>query len=160
MWQTSLRHKKFSTIPDAADADLVRSSDWNAEHNLWLGYRDATTLNDLIDEDDHLAIVRYNNSVATLVTLDTPNLHEGFGVKLLNIGSGSVTIPAGVSINGSSLPHTLEQGETLELRRTDTLDYVGVFAKQDGGVVTDLTLTGTGTMADPLSCPGVDGGAY
>ena len=30
----TVKHSKTSTIPDGADTDLVRPSDWNADHTL------------------------------------------------------------------------------------------------------------------------------
>lgn len=30
----AIKHTKVSTVPDGTDADLVRPSDWNAEHEI------------------------------------------------------------------------------------------------------------------------------
>jgi hypothetical protein len=132
MTAKSIHHRFVSAISDGTDATLVRPSNWNDDHDLWLGFRSVTTTSDTLANADHLSIISYNNAGAIAVTLPAPsggNFPLGWKVKLVNLGLGGVTVTPASTINGSATAVSLAQGEALELYGTGTSDYVGVAAR-------------------------------
>ena len=91
----SLAHKFVSAISDGADATLVRPSNWNADHNFYLGYRTVTTTSDTIVDTDNWSLITYNSASAVAVTIAIPsggNMASGWNTTLKNIGAGAVTV--------------------------------------------------------------------
>jgi hypothetical protein len=127
-----LKHKFVSAIADGTDTTLVRPSNWNDEHDLWLGYRSVTGTTDTLAQTDHISLVSYNNAAAIAVSLPAPsggNFGLGWKVKLRNLGGGVVTVSPASTVNGSSAPITLAQTESLEIYGTGTSDYAGVITR-------------------------------
>jgi len=129
----SLTHAFVSAIADGTDATLVRKTNWNDDHDFWLGYRSVTTTADTLANSDHLSVVVYNSVAAVAVTLPAPaggNMPSGWTTKLRNISSGVVTVTGGggATINGSA-SQALNQGDTLELFSGGTAAYQAVATK-------------------------------
>ncbi|PWT90377.1 MAG: hypothetical protein C5B54_07290 [Acidobacteria bacterium] len=126
-----LRHKFHSMVADGADATLVRPSNWNDDHDLWLGHRSVTAAGDTITHDDHLSLIEYNNAGGVNVSIAPPNpptaMPLGWFVRLRNIGMGVVILTGtgGANVNGQA---TLEiaPGDTVDIHSRGTADYVGV----------------------------------
>jgi len=126
----SLTHAFVSAIADGTDATLVRPSNWNADHNLWLGYRTVTITTDTIVNSDHLSLVTYNSASAVAASLAAPtggNMPSGWKTTLRNVAAGVVTITGtgGATINGNPTA-TLNQNDTLELFSIGTAAYWGI----------------------------------
>ena len=68
----SLKHHFASAVADGTDTTLVRPSNWNADHDFWLGYRTVTTTSDTIANADHLSTIVYSNAAAVAVGLAAP----------------------------------------------------------------------------------------
>jgi len=103
----SLRHKFVSAVADGTDTTLVRpQTNWNDDHNLWLGNRATTSTSDTIADTDHLATINYNSSSPVAVTLPQPTgstFLVGWMVHLINQGSANVTItPTTATINAKA----------------------------------------------------------
>ena len=47
-----LRHKFVSQVSDVTDGTLARASDWDADHDFWLGYRVVTASGDTMTAAD------------------------------------------------------------------------------------------------------------
>jgi hypothetical protein len=128
----SLRHKFNQAIADGADATLVRPSNWNDDHNLWLGIRAVTITSDAITNADHLTLVRYKNAGATAVSLPAPsggNMPLGWMATLQNVFSPAVTLTgSGCTINGAA-SLVLAQGDALQLYSDGTSDYAAIVNK-------------------------------
>jgi hypothetical protein len=103
----TLKHKKTSAIGDTGDSSFVRPSDWNSDHDLWLGSRTVATATDTMLNADHLAHVQYNNAGGVAVTLPQAgaggNFISGWTTHIRNVGAGTVTItPTTSTINGAA----------------------------------------------------------
>lgn len=108
MTAKSITHKFVSGVSDGGDTTLVRPSNWNDDHNWFLGRRTITGATDTIANADALCQLLYNRSSAIAVTLNQPtggNFPNGWMTYVRNIGAGTVTItPTSATINqGSSL---------------------------------------------------------
>ena len=139
MTAKSLKHKFQSAVADVADATLVKPSQWNDDHDLWLGYRSVTGTTDTIAQTDHLALVSYSNATGVAVSLPAPsgsNFALGWTAKLRNIGAGNVTLTPASTINGSATAIVLAQGESIELYGTGASDYAGVLTRVPTGIST------------------------
>src|SRR5215831_439578 len=129
MTAKSLKHKFSCGVADGSDSTLIRPSNWNDDHDLWLGYRAVGVTTDTIAQTDHLSIVAYNNAAAIATSLPAPsggNFALGWKTLLKNNGLGAVTVTPASTINGSSSAVTINQGEALELFGTGTADFVGI----------------------------------
>jgi hypothetical protein len=166
----TLTHAFVSAVADGTDATLVRPSNWNADHNLWYGYRTVTTTTDTVANSDHLSLVTYNSGVAVAVSLPAPaggNMPSGWKTTLRNIASGVVTISGtgGATINGLA-SITLNIRDTVELFSVGTVAYFGILTRGSpltGGVIQVFTVTGTytpsaGMVFAILECIGPGGG--
>jgi hypothetical protein len=127
----SITHKFVQTIADGTDGTLIRPSNWNDDHNLWLGYRAVTITTDAITSADHLTLITYNNAGGVAVSLPLPssaNIPLGWRAKLFNL-LGNVTITPASTINGSNTPIVLARYESIDLWGTGTADYIGVITR-------------------------------
>jgi len=133
----SLVHKFVSAVADGADATVVRPSNWNADHNFWLGIRAVTITSDTIAHSDHLSLVTYNNASAIAVSLPAPtggNMPLGWKTTLKNLGAGVATVTgtggATVQLGGSAnASYALNTGDTLEILSLGTAAYIGVLTQ-------------------------------
>ena len=125
----SLLHHFVSAIGDGTDTTLVRPSNWNADHDFWLGYRTVTVATDTIANTDHMSIITYNSAAAIAVTLTVPsgvNFPLGWQTRLRNIGLGVVTVSGtGITINGAA-SIALNQNDSLDRYSIGTAAYIGV----------------------------------
>jgi len=132
MTAKSLRHKFQSGIADGADATLVRPSNWNDDHNFYLGQRNVSGTTDTIADGDNQTLVSYTNAGATTITLPAPasgNMALGWSVFIeiaSATGSASFTFTGSATINGaSSFP--LRARDQLELISDGSTDYTGIY---------------------------------
>lgn len=120
----SLRHKFVSGIADGADATVARPSNWNDDHDLWLGARGyGGPTADAITNADHLSWVIYygtNDYAAQIGPPTSSNFPLGWTTTLKNIGTGIVTLTptGGATFNGSASPIPLYPGDRLEIFST------------------------------------------
>jgi hypothetical protein len=125
----SLRHRLSSAVVDGGDSTLVRPSNWNDDHDLWLGMRTVSATSDVISNTDHLTFVRFTNAAAVAVSIAAPsgsNMPTGWVTRLKNVNSSALTLTGtGCTINGAS-SIVLAQGESLQLFSDGTTDYGGV----------------------------------
>jgi hypothetical protein len=136
MTAKSLTHKFVNSNPDDASVPtLTRPSNWNDDHNFWLGQRVVVaTTNDTLIQADHFSWVYYNvaSSIISFVpaptTGTTPTFQLGWTSKIKVVGAGTITLtPAtssGVTFNGSASPIPLFQGDAAEVFSQGTTDYV------------------------------------
>jgi hypothetical protein len=146
MTAKSLAHKFLSAVADGTDATLVRPSNWNADHDFFLGYRAVTGTTDTIANGDNFTMIVYNSASAVTVTLPAPtggNMPLGWYVELRNVGAGTVnfSFTGGASINGYTSGVSLYQFETMRLHSTGAADYVGIVSPAPLGQVTGGILT-------------------
>jgi hypothetical protein len=137
-----LRHKFSSAIADGTDATLVRPSNWNDDHDFWLGFRTVTSGTDTVANTDHLSLVVYNNAAGIAVSLPVPTTGPpatfplGWRATLRNATTGNVTITPASTINGSATPIVLSQNDALNLYGTGTSDFNGIVTHGGGaGIV-------------------------
>jgi len=102
-----LKHRFVSAISDGTDTTLVRPTNWNDDHNLWLGGRTVAGTSDTLADADHLSLVKYNNAGAIAVTLPAPTVSTfltGWVCFIRDVGLGTVTITpsGGATINGGA----------------------------------------------------------
>lgn len=99
----TVKHSKVSTIPDDADTNLVRPSDWNADHTL-------TGLGTIAEQNANAVAI--TGGTATLTSLTTPtvqatnsaglSLKNSGGTTQINVGAGggnNVTVSAPIAIS-------------------------------------------------------------
>lgn len=146
----SLVHKFVSAVADGADATVVRPSNWNADHNFWLGTRAVTTTSDTIAHSDHLSLVTYNNASAIAVSLPAPasgNMPLGWKTTLKNIGAGVATVTgtggATIQISGTAnASYALNSGDALEILSIGTAAYIGVLTAAPGAAAAAVKFGG------------------
>src|SRR5215831_7638143 len=130
----SILHKFVSAVADGADATLVRpQSNWDADHDFWLGIRSVTGTTDTIAHSDHFSLITYNNAAAIAVTVPAPsggNMPSGWETRARNSGAGAVTFTGGggATINGLASV-TLNQNDALELFSNGTPAYQAVITR-------------------------------
>jgi hypothetical protein len=124
----SLKHKFVSAVADGTDATVWRPSNWNDDHDCWLGMRAATGTSDTIANSDHLTFIRYTNTGAVAVSIPAPsggNMPSGWTTQLKNVSSSALTLTGtACTINGAP-SITLTQGESLQLFSDGSSDYSG-----------------------------------
>jgi len=102
----SLKHKFNSTIADDSNTSIVRPSNWNDDHDLWLGSRVVTATTDTFVAADHMALVQYNSPLAVAATLPqagSAGFPNGWVTFIRTRGAGTVTItPTTSTINETS----------------------------------------------------------
>lgn len=103
----SLKHKFLSAVADGTDTTLVRPSNWNDDHDLWLGNRTVLSGPDTITNADHLSLIQYSSGTAVAVTLPQAGASgqflAGWAAWVRNRGAGLVTItPTTSTINESA----------------------------------------------------------
>jgi len=130
MTAKSLKHKFVSAVADGTDATLVRSSNWNDEHNLYLGYRAGGVTPDTIVDGDHLSLIVYGSGSPVTVNIAAPSgvlFALGWKCTVRNTAAGVITITGtgGATINGQPTL-ALNQGDTVELRSIGTPDFTGI----------------------------------
>jgi hypothetical protein len=102
----TVKHSKVSTIPDDTDTDLVRPSDWNADHTL-------TGLGTMAEQNANAVAI--TGGTATLTSVTTPvvqatnsaglALRNSAGTTQISMGGGggdNVTIAVATNINGAN----------------------------------------------------------
>jgi hypothetical protein len=125
-----LKHRFQSSVADGTDATQVRPSNWNDDHDFWLGMRSASTTSDTISNADHCTFIRYTNVGAIAVSLAAPsggNMPNGWTTKIKNVQSPAgvtVTIGSG-TINGASAL-VLARGEAAQIFSDGTADYAAI----------------------------------
>lgn len=164
MTAKSLKHKFVDAIADGGDATVVRPSNWNDDHDLWLGYRTVSTTSDTIANADHLTLITYSNGGTVTVNCPAPasgNMPSGWTTKLRNIGPGTVnwTGTGGATINIAGIAnatYALAQGDTLEVYSQGTTAYFGVIVKSPAAAPTGTVpytvqrfTSGSGTYTTP-----------
>ena len=175
----SLVHHFVSAVADGTDATLVRPSNWNADHDFWLGYRTVTGTTDAIAHADHFTLVTYNSASAVAASLPAPasgNMPLGWKTTLRNIAAGAVTVTgtggATINIGGvANASYVLNQGDTLDIYSIGTTAYYGVIVKAPAAAaagivgisVQKFTASGTYTpvanlVAAVIECIGGGGG--
>jgi hypothetical protein len=107
MTAKSLKHKFASAVADGADPTLVRPSNWNDDHNFYLGINAQTNTSYTIADTDAWTLITYNNAAAVAVTLPQAGASAQFASGHVtfhrNLGAGEVTItPATSTINGNA----------------------------------------------------------
>lgn len=107
MTAKSLKHKFASAVADGADATLVRPSNWNDDHNFYLGVNAQANTSYTIADTDAWTLITYNNAAAVAVTLPqagaSAQFQSGHVTFHRNLGAGLVTItPATSTINGAA----------------------------------------------------------
>src|SRR5712691_3723195 len=107
MTAKSLKHKFASAVADGADPTLVRPSNWNDDHNFYLGINAQTNTSYTIADADAWTLITYNNAAAVAVTLPQAGASAQFASGHVtfhrNLGAGEVTItPATSTINGNA----------------------------------------------------------
>jgi len=167
----SLRHKFVSAVADSTDTTLVRSqSNWNDDHNLWLGGRTASGTTDTIADSDHLCLIKYSNAGGIAVTLPqagaSSQFISGWTTFVRNYGVGDVTItPTTSQINqAASLVIGAQQGAII-FSDGSNYDAIITVVKATGAevaagtndtkFVTPLRLAGMGFA--PLASPAFTG---
>jgi hypothetical protein len=122
-------HKFVTSIADGGDATLLRPSNWNDDHNVWMGRRSVAITTDAITNADHLSLIVYNSLSPVAVSLPAPasgNMPLGWTSTLRNSGAGLVTVTGtgGATINGASSV-VLYQNDWLRLYSDVTAAYIG-----------------------------------
>ena len=107
MTAKSLKHKFASAVADGADPTLVRPSNWNDDHNFYLGINAQTNTSYTIADTDAWTLITYNNAAAVAVTLPQAGASAQFASGHVtfhrNLGAGAVTVtPTTSTINGNS----------------------------------------------------------
>jgi hypothetical protein len=108
----SIRHAKVSAIGDGANADLVRPSDWNAEHvglKTVLKTADETVNNsDVLQDDDALFFSVGANEVWMFFALLKVYVDADNDIKF------AFTVPSGGAINAYSVGRMVQAGSALQ----------------------------------------------
>jgi len=126
----SLRHHFVSAISDGTDQTQVQpQTEWDDDHDFWLGYRAVTGTSDTIAHADHFSVITYSNASAISAGIPAPsgnNFPLGWRVRLRNLGPGAVTLSGtgGATIN-TATSVTINSGNTLDLHSTGAANYVG-----------------------------------
>lgn len=110
MGTKSLRHKFVSAIPDGPTSSVVRSSNWNDEHDFLLGFNAQTGLSYTIADADNLSFISFNNAAGMAVALPQAGsaggtlFKSGWVIFVKNVGTvGTVTItPTTSTIGGAA----------------------------------------------------------
>lgn len=102
----TVKHSKVSTIPDDADTNLVRPSDWNADHTL-------TGLGTIAEQNANAVAI--TGGTATLTSLTTPtvqatnsgglSLKNSAGTTQISMGGGggdNVSVNVSTNLNGTN----------------------------------------------------------
>ena len=97
----SVAHAKVSAIADGADTNVVRPSDWNADHVLDIEANAQTGTTYELVAADNGRVVTLNNGSAITLTVPTA-LGAGFSCLLVQLGAGTVTVAAGASATVNS----------------------------------------------------------
>src|SRR5215510_5082331 len=111
----SLKHRFVSGVADGADATLMRPSNWNDDHDFWLGIRSVTGTTDTIVNTDALSLVTYNQAGAVAVSIGQAgtggNFPSGWVVYIRNRGLGTVTITPTTSTINEAATFALQQND-------------------------------------------------
>jgi hypothetical protein len=142
----TVKHSKVSTIPDDSNTDLVRPSDWNADHTL-VGTIDvanggtgATTLTGYVKGNGTSAMT----AVATVPSTDIT------GLGTMSTQNANAVAITGGTINGTTIGATTPSTgkfSTLEATGTSTLGTASAqFIQVEGGATAVLlSAQGAGT---------------
>ena len=131
MTAKSLKHKFQSAIADdTTQPNIVHPSNWNDDHDLWMGVRAAATPTDALINADHLTLVIVSTggspAALTLAAPSPGNMQLGWITKVINAGAGMVTITgSGATINGGASA-VLYPRDDIEIRSQGTNDYIGM----------------------------------
>ena len=97
----SVSHSKVSLLTDGADSNVVRPSDWNADHVLDVEVNAQTGTSYTLQASDNGKVVTLSNGSAIALTVPTA-LGTGFSCLLVQLGAGAVTVSAGASATVNS----------------------------------------------------------
>jgi sugar lactone lactonase YvrE len=86
----TVKHTKVSTVPDTTDTDLVRPSDWNADHTL-------TGLGTMAEQDANNVAITGGSISGTTVSGYIPTSEKGAAL-------GVATLDAGGKVPASQIP--------------------------------------------------------
>jgi hypothetical protein len=86
----SLRHKKNLALSDGADPSIAQPSDWNNDHDLWLGSRTIVSSGALADSD-HLSTVTLASGSALAISIAP----AGAGGRVRSRHHAIATMPGG-----------------------------------------------------------------
>jgi hypothetical protein len=105
MTTKSLKHKFHSGVADGTDTSLVRPSDWNNDHDFYIGINAQTGTSYTVADGDAWSEVSFNNAAAVTVTLPqagaSSQFLSGWRARFRNLNEGAVTIaPQTSTING------------------------------------------------------------
>src|SRR5262245_14776323 len=162
----SLKHKFVNPQADGTDATVTRPSNWNADHDLWLGRRSVTAATDTLLDADHLCLVQYNSASAVAVTLPQAGASSqfvaGWTTTIRNLGAGTVTVtPVTSALNETISGKTIATNEwariysdganyTLEKILADAASDGNAYGRLNGAWAQVLRIVG-GTLTGDLT---------
>jgi hypothetical protein len=148
----TVKHSKVSTIPDDANADLVRPSDWNADHALTgvidvaNGGTGASTLTGYVKGDGTSAMTAVATVPSTDITgLGTMSTQNANAVAITGGTINNATIGATTPTTGN---FTTITGQTEVLRGTG--QNLILQSQNFSTTWTQLAVSLTGSQTDPL----------
>jgi len=158
----SLKHAFVSGVADGADTTLVRPSNWNADHNFFLGYRTVTITTDTIADTDNFSLITYNQAGAVAVTIAqagaASQFLSGWTCFIRNRGAGAVTITPTTSTINEAATLVLQQNDYAQIF-SDGTNYQAFRNRDPTKVPLDGTIAMTGRLVLPsASLPRVDKG--
>jgi hypothetical protein len=139
----SLKHTFQSAIADGVDTSVVRPSDWNADHDLYLGINAQTGTSYTFLNTDDLTLVTLSNAGAIAATLPQANgttFKSGWIVFVRNLGVGTATITPTTSTIDGAVSYQLLTGEGA----TIVSDGTNYFALRAHNGIVGATRGGTG----------------
>jgi hypothetical protein len=115
----SIAHKFVSGVADGADATVVRPSNWNDDHNFYLGIEAQTGTSYTFADNDDWCLVTFSNASPVAAALPQAGAAgaflEGWVSFVRNKGAGAVTItPATSTIDGGA-SFVLASGQSIIL---------------------------------------------
>jgi|GEM_PF-3018966 len=150
MTAKSIKHKFASGVADGADATVVRPSNWNDDHNFFLGINAQTGTSYTFADGDDWCLVTFNNASAIAASLPqagaSSQFISGHIIFARNLGAGAVTItPATSTIDGAATL-VLAQGQSAIII-SDGANYTTLPMAS----VTNIALLGTPTAPTAAS---------
>src|SRR2546428_819224 len=143
MTAKSLKHKFASAVADGADPTVVRPSNWNDDHNFYLGINAQTNTSYTIADTDAWTLITYNNAAAVAVTLPqagaSAQFTSGHVTFHRNLGAGVVTVTPTTSTINSTSSLILNQGQNAII----ISDGANYFALVSGDVTSPTNWTPT-----------------
>lgn len=148
----SLRHKFVSAIPDGPTSSVVRSSNWNDDHDLYLGINIQTGLSYTIVDADNQCYIGLQNVAGVAVTLPAAGsgggtlFKSGWVAYLRNQATGNVTLSSTSLIDGSSSAITIKPNQGLILFSDGGSYRTLAFRTIGSSDISDSTTIGRGIL--------------